>query len=136
VGSPYPQESVAAGYATYLFHAPLADVSPMSEAITQTLATTQSYYDSHQALIKQFVAGYQKGLDEWAKDPQAAAAYTYPKYFSTQDKAAFDQSYAEDLSIIAKTTTMTSAQIAALKQIATAAGVTIPADWDSYFVAP
>jgi hypothetical protein len=67
VGSPYPAEAVAAGYARYVFEAPLSQISPMGSAITQSLAATQSYYTSNQATIRKFIAGYQKGLAALAR---------------------------------------------------------------------
>ncbi len=135
VGSPYPQDAVSAGYADYLFHAPI-DIPPMTSAITQTLATTQSYYDNNQATINKFMAGYQNGLDAVMANPTSAATLVAKKYFSDTPLPDFMASFNEDLPIIAKSVVITAAQEAALKQIASAAGETIPSDWDSFFVKP
>jgi NitT/TauT family transport system substrate-binding protein len=136
VGSPYPAEAVADGYAKYLFHAPLAEIPPMSSAITQTLTATDSYYSSHQDTIKKFLAGYQQGLDALAKDPAGTATFVARKYFTDQSLSAFMSSFNEDLPVIAKNVAITSAQQAALKQIAIGAGQDVPANWDSFFVGP
>jgi NitT/TauT family transport system substrate-binding protein len=136
VGSPYPQESVADGYAEYLFHAPLADVPPMSTAITQTLSATETYYNANQATIKKFLAGYDKGLQATFANPTATATFVAKKYFTDTPLASFMASFNEDLPIIAKTTSITTTQQDDLKQIASTAGVTIPSDWNSFFVSP
>jgi ABC-type nitrate/sulfonate/bicarbonate transport system substrate-binding protein len=136
VGSPYPAEAVSDGYAQYLFHAPLAQIPPMSSAITQTLSATRSYYDSHQATIKKFLAGYQMGLDALAKDPVGTATFVAKKYFADQPRAAFMGSFNEDLPVIAKNVSITTAQQDALKQIAIGAGQKMPSNWNSFFVNP
>ena len=135
LGSPYPAEAVADGYAQYLFHAPI-QIPPMGSAITQTLAATESYYSSHQALINKFLAGYQKGLDATFADPTATATFVAQKYFPDQSLSAFMSSFNEDLPIIAKSVAITAAQQGALKQIAIGAGQTIPSNWSSFFVSP
>ncbi len=134
IGSPYPANAVSDGYAQYLFRAPLADIPPMNEAVTQTLATTESYYNSHKDLIKKFLAGYQKGLDAMNTDPDGTAQVVAAKYFP--DQPNFMSSFKDDLPIIAKSLQITTAQHDALKKIATAAGVNVPANWDSFFVTP
>jgi ABC-type nitrate/sulfonate/bicarbonate transport system substrate-binding protein len=136
VGSPYPQESVADGYAEYLFHAPLAEISPMSSAITQTLSTTQTYYDANKATIDKFLAAYDEGLKATFASPTATAEFVAKKYFADTSLSSFMASFQEDLPIIAKTTAITTEQQDNLKQIATVAGVTIPSNWGSFFVQP
>jgi NitT/TauT family transport system substrate-binding protein len=136
VGSPYPQESVTDGYAEYLFHAPLGEVPPMSTAITQTLSATQAYYDANQATIQKFLTAYRQGLQATFANPTATATFVASKYFTTTPLANFMSSFNEDLPIIAKTTSITTAQQDDLKKIAATAGVTIPANWDSFFVSP
>lgn len=135
VGSPYPQQAVADGYAEYLFRAPLAEIPPMSTAVTQTLATTREYYDSHQDLIKKFLAGYTKGLADTFANPTAAAEAVYGKYFSDQPKDTFMQAFQEDLNIIGKDVAITAQQRDDLKKIAQVAGVDTT-NWDSFFVTP
>ncbi|MGH3200820.1 MAG: ABC transporter substrate-binding protein [Streptosporangiaceae bacterium] len=135
LGSPYPAEAVADGYAQYLFRAPM-QIPPMGSAITQTLAATESYYTSHQALINKFLAGYQKGLEATFADPTTAATFVAKKYFTDQSLTAFMSSFNEDLPIIAKSVAITAAQQDALKQIAVGAGQTIPSNWSSFFVSP
>jgi len=100
IGSPYPANAVSDGYAQYLFRAPLAEIPPMSTAVTQTLATTESYYNGHRDLIKKFLAGYQKGLDAMKKDPDGTAQVVATKYFP--DQPNFMSSFKDDLPIIAK----------------------------------
>ena len=136
VGSPYPQESVSDGYAEYLFHAPLSEISPMGSAITQTLSATQAYYNANQATIKKFLAGYDEGLKATFANPTAVATFVAGKYFTDTSLSSFMASFNEDLPIIAKSTDITAAQEADLKTIASTAGVTIPSDWDSFFVSP
>ena len=136
VGSPYPQESVADGYAEYTFHAPLTEIPPMSTAITQTLSTTESYYNANQATIKKFLAAYDEGLKATFAHPTATAAFVARKYFTDTPLASFMSSFNEDLPVIAKSTAITAAQQADLKHIAATAGVNIPPNWDSYFVSP
>jgi NitT/TauT family transport system substrate-binding protein len=136
VGSPYPQESVADGYAEYLLHAPLSEIPPMSTAITQTLSTTETYYSANQALIGKFIAGYEEGLKATLANPTATATFVAKKYFTDTPLANFMSSFNEDLPIIAKSTAITTAQKNDLKYIAANAGVTVPADWDSFFVQP
>jgi NitT/TauT family transport system substrate-binding protein len=136
VGSPYPAEAVAAGYAKYLFEAPLSQISPMGSAITQSLAATQSYYTSNHATIRKFIAGYQKGLAALAQDPTGTATFVARKYFATEPVSAFMSSFKDDLPIIAKSVAITSAQQGALKEIASGAGETVPSDWNSFFVSP
>lgn len=135
LGSPYPAEAVTDGYAQFLFHAPI-QIPPMGSAITQTLAATQSYYSSHQALISKFLAGYRKGLAATFANPTTTATFVARKYFTNQSLTAFMSSFNEDLPIIAKDTAITAAQEDALKQIAIGAGQTIPANWSSFFVSP
>jgi NitT/TauT family transport system substrate-binding protein len=136
LGSPYPAEGVAAGYADYLFRAPLSQISPMGSALTQTLATTAAYYSGNQALIKKFIAGYQLGLNATLQDPTGTATFVAKKYFASQPLASFMSSFQEDLPIIAKTVTISPTQQSTLKQIALGAGVTVPANWNSFFVSP
>jgi len=136
VGSPYPAESVTDGYAEYLFHAPLSEIPPMSSAITQTLSASQSYYNSNQDTIKKFIAGYQMGLAALAKDPTGTATFVAKKYFTDTSLSDFMTSFEEDLPVIAKSVTISAAQQDALKTIASGAGVTIPSNWDSFFVSP
>jgi NitT/TauT family transport system substrate-binding protein len=136
VGSPYPAEAVSDGYAEYLFHAPLSDIPPMSKAITQTLATTTSYYNGNKATIKKFLTAYQKGINAMNQNPDAAAEFVAKKYFASQPLAAFMSSFKEDLPVIAKTTSISAAQKDALKTIASGAGQTVPSNWDSFFVQP
>jgi NitT/TauT family transport system substrate-binding protein len=136
VGSPYPQESVADGYAEYLFHAPLAEISPMSTAITQTLSTTQTYYDANKPTINKFLAAYDEGLKATFANPTATAEFVAKKYFADTSLSSFMASFQEDLPIIPKSTAITTAQQGDLKQIATVAGVKVPSDWDSFFVQP
>jgi NitT/TauT family transport system substrate-binding protein len=136
VGSPYPQDATSAGYAQYLFHAPLAGIPPMSSAITQTLAATRSYYTSHLATIRRFLAGYRKGLDAMARDPAGVATFVAGKYFPDEPLANFMSSFNEDLPIIARNVDITTAQQDALKQIAMGAGQNVPSNWSSFFVTP
>jgi NitT/TauT family transport system substrate-binding protein len=135
VGSPYPAQAVHDGYAEYLFKAPLADIPPMSTAVTQTLATTRKYYDGHQDLIKRFLTAYKKGIADTFADTAAAGEEVYAKHFSDQPKDTFIQSYNEDLGIIAKDVTITQQQKDDLKKIAQVAGVDV-SKWDDYFVTP
>ena len=136
VGSPYPAEAVADGYAEYLFHAPLADIPPMSKAITQTLATTTSYYNGNKATIKKFLVAYQKGIDAMNQDPNGTAEFVGKKYFATQPLSAWMSSFKEDLPVIAKNTSISADQKDALKTIAAGAGAAVPSNWDSFFVQP
>lgn len=136
VGSPYPAEAVADGYAKYLFRAPLSDIPPMGTALTQTLAATSTYYNSNQATIKKFIAGYDKGLAAMLKNPTSVATYVAKKYFASQPLSAFMSSFNEDLPIIPRSADITAAQTSALKTVALGAGFTIPTNWSSYFVAP
>jgi NitT/TauT family transport system substrate-binding protein len=135
VGSPYPAEAVSDGYAEYLFHAPLS-IPPMTSAITQTLTATEAYYSGHQALIRKFLAGYQKGLAALASDPTRTATFVARKYFADQPLTDFMSSFSEDLPIIARSVAITTAQQNALKQIAVGAGQDIPSNWTSFFVTP
>ena len=114
----------------------LADVPPMSTAITQTLSATETYYNANQATIKKFLAGYDKGLQATFANPTATATFVAKKYFTDTPLASFMASFNEDLPIIAKTTSITTTQQDDLKQIASTAGVTIPSDWNSFFVSP
>ena len=136
VGSPYPAEAVSDGYAKYLFHAPLSDIPPMSKAITQTLATTTSYYNGNKATIRKFLVAYQKGIDAMNQDPDGTAEFVGKKYFASQPLSAWMSSFKEDLPVIAKTTTISARQKNALKTIAAGAGQTVPSNWDSFFVQP
>ena len=108
----------------------------MGSALTQALATTAAYYSGNQALIKKFIAGYQLGLNATLQDPTGTATFVAKKYFASQPLSAFMSSFQEDLPIIAKTVTISAAQQSTLKQIALGAGVTVPANWNSFFVSP
>jgi ABC-type nitrate/sulfonate/bicarbonate transport system substrate-binding protein len=134
VGSPYPQESVADGYAEYLFHAPLTEIPPMGTAITQTLSTTETYYNANQVTIKKFLTAYEQGLKATFANPTATAKFVAGKYFTDTPLASFMSSFDEDLPIIPRSTSISAAQRDDLKQIAVNAGVDVPSNWDSYFV--
>jgi len=136
VGSPYPANAVSGGYAEYLFRSPLKDIPPMNSALTQTLATTENYYNSNRDTIKKFIAGYQKGVAAMVKDPTGTATFVAKKDFADQPFDNFMKSFEADFKVIAKDTAMTAAQKDALKQIAQGAGQEIPANWDSFFVTP
>jgi sulfonate transport system substrate-binding protein len=138
VGDPYPGEAVAAGYAKYILHLSQGDVPDLTKVVSQTMATSATYYKSNESVVKRFITAYEEATKATYANPDASAEAVYKAYFATTPKSSYMSSFQSVINsqFIAKKLLIDAADLSYIEKYADGAGVSLPSNWKDVFEAP
>lgn len=135
LGSPYPQEASADGYAKILLNLSRGDVKQMTDILTLCIAATQSYYNANPTVIQEFTAALQEGQDYVYAHTSAAAAYMAKTYFSSSSESVIAAGLNAQIKggAISKSAEITQASVSNLVTFMDNTGQSVSSDYMSIF---